>query len=238
MTRLADSNRPLRTLALFLAVASALLIVACGDDDGDETTEVEQTVSTKVAQEAEREARCQAVPEPKPRSADLERPDDLTPEPGTVTFETSCGAFTVELDIENQPETAASVEYLVREGFYDGLTIHRVVADFLIQGGDPNGDGTGGPGYFVDEPPPEETTYTKWTVAMAKTKQDPSGRSGSQFFVVLAEDSDLRPNQAVMGEVVAGFETVERIGLIGPPGAEGEPIIPVTIEKAVFYPTE
>lgn len=233
-----DTTRGLRPAAILLAVAAMLLIAACGDDGGDDATEVEQTLTSKVAREAEREERCQAVPEPEPRKGNLDRPTDLTPEPGRVTFETSCGAFTVELDTEDAPETTASVGYLVGEGFYEGLTIHRVIPDFLVQGGDPAGDGTGGPGYFVDERPAEDTTYSKWTVAMAKPKGAPAGRSGSQFFIVLADDADLRPNQAVLGEVVAGFETIERIALIGPPGIEGEPVIPVTIEKAVFYPGE
>jgi cyclophilin family peptidyl-prolyl cis-trans isomerase len=73
---------------------------------------------------------------------------------------------------------------------------------------------------------------------MAKAQGQPAGTSGSQFFVVLADDAELRPNQAVLGEVVAGFDAVERIHLIGPPVDEGGPSIPVTIEKAVFHPSE
>ena len=70
----------------------------------------------------------------------------------------------------------------------------------MIQGGDPNGDGTGGPGYFVDEPPPQDLTYTKATVAMAKTEAEPPGRSGSQFFVVTAPaDAGLPPDYALLG---------------------------------------
>ena len=72
----------------------------------------------------------------------------------------------------------------MRKGFFDGLTFHRIVPGFVIQGGDPNGNGTGGPGYtIVDEPPPE-TKYTQGVVAMAKGGNEPAGTAGSQFFVV------------------------------------------------------
>ena len=74
---------------------------------------------------------------------------------------------------------------------YDGTAFHRIVPDFVIQGGDPLGDGTGGPGYFVDEPPPADTEYTRGTVAMAKSQVEPPGRSGSQFFVVVGADAAL-----------------------------------------------
>lgn len=234
------SLRHRRLLAIpAMALVAGVLLGACGDDDGaDEPVAVDQKVTSEIAREAEREERCQAVEKPEPGPRDIKRPGDLEPTPGNVTFETSCGAFTVELDTETAPQTTASVEYLVREGFYNGLSIHRVVPDFLIQGGDPLGKGTGGPGYSITERPPEDVAYPKWTVAMAKSQDDPAGTSGSQFFVVVTDDADIRPNQAVIGEVVAGFETVERIHLIGPPVDQGNPSIPVTIEKAVFYPSE
>jgi cyclophilin family peptidyl-prolyl cis-trans isomerase len=103
----------------------------------------------------------------------------------------------------------------------------------VIQGGDPLGTGTGGPGYFVDEPPPQNTAYTKGTVAMAKTQAEPPGRSGSQFFVVVAADAGLPPEYAVLGRVTRGMSTVARIARLGDraAGSEGAPRAPVVIDN-------
>src|ERR687886_744965 len=84
----------------------------------------------------------------------------------------------VELDADKAPKTSASVAYLVRKGFYDGLTFHRIADGFVIQGGDPRGDGTGGPGYKVRERPPGNTRYVRGVVAMAKAGNEPAGTSG------------------------------------------------------------
>jgi cyclophilin family peptidyl-prolyl cis-trans isomerase len=100
----------------------------------------------------------------------------------------------------------------------------------LIQGGDPTGDGTGGPGYSVDEPPADDTAYLNGTVAMAKTTVEPPGRSGSQFFVVTAADAGLPAVYAVLGEVGKGMDVVETIGELGDPATE-EPLEAVVIER-------
>ena len=93
-----------------------------------------------------------------------------------VTLATNCGAIAIELDVKRAPRTTASFAYLVKRGFYNDLTFHRVAADFVIQGGDPNGDGSGGPGYTIVERPPANLQYTRGTVAMAKTETDPQER--------------------------------------------------------------
>jgi cyclophilin family peptidyl-prolyl cis-trans isomerase len=146
--------------------------------------------------------------------------------------ETSCGSFDIELDTASSPKTTASFAHLVEEGVYDGTAFHRIVPDFVIQGGDPLGDGTGGPGYYVDEPPPNDVEYTRGTVAMAKTEVEPPGRSGSQFFVVVAADAGLPTDFAVLGEVNSGLDVVQRIAEVGDPaaGQEGAPLAPVVIE--------
>ena len=111
-----------------------------------------------------------------------------------------------------RPSTA-----LVKRGFFDGLTFHRVAAGFVIQGGDPNGDGSGGPGYSVVEAPPHSTQYVQGDVAMAKTQSDPPGASGSQFFVVTAanatQSAGLTPDYALAGKVVSGLDVVKAIGV-------------------------
>jgi peptidyl-prolyl cis-trans isomerase B (cyclophilin B) len=213
--------RPLHPLILLLA--AALLLASCRDDD----EEVAEGLPSG----------CEPVEEPSPQEVSLQRPRKLEP-PGdaTAVVETSCGGFEIELDAATSPKTTASFAYLVDQGVYDGTSFHRIVPDFVIQGGDPLGDGTGGPGYFVDEPPPPQTEYTEGTVAMAKTAAEPPGRSGSQFFVVAAADAGLPADFAVLGEVSEGFETVERIERLGDPGAgeEGTPEAPVLIERVTL----
>ena len=127
------------------------------------------------------------------------------------------------------PKTSASLVSLAEDGFYDGTRFHRVVPGFVIQGGDPTGTGTGGPGYKTVDAPPTSTQYTEGVVAMAKAGNEPPGTSGSQFFVVTAPDAGLPPDYAVVGTVTEGMETVSAIEALGT--GDGPPSQPVVIEK-------
>jgi len=119
---------------------------------------------------------CAAAREPVPKGAQRIPKPTLQLDPAktyVVSLTTNCGMIKIQLDVRQSPLTTASFAYLVERGFYNDLTFHRVAADFVIQGGDPNGDGSGGPGYTVVEPPPSGVRYTLGTVAMAKTSTDP-----------------------------------------------------------------
>jgi cyclophilin family peptidyl-prolyl cis-trans isomerase len=178
------------------------------------------------------------VPAPKP-SGHLAAPH-LTLDPArtyTVTIVTNCGTFAFTLDVKQSPKTSASFYYLVKRGFFDGVTFHRVAAGFVIQGGDPTGSGAGGPGYTVVEPPPASTQYVEGDVAMAKTQAQPAGASGSQFFVVTSanatQSAGLTPDYALVGKVVAGIDVVERIGSLPTnPQGDGAPT-PVVVMSSV-----
>jgi cyclophilin family peptidyl-prolyl cis-trans isomerase len=209
----------------------ALTAGACGDDDEPAPAKPEPR-----AQEDGAEG-CREVEQPAPRPDGGERP------PGRrlaadrvyeIVFSTSCGDFTVRLDQRTSPRTAASVAALARSGFYDGTTFHRIVPGFVIQGGDPTGQGTGGPGYSTRDVPPPDTVYSEGVVAMAKTAAEPPGTAGSQFYVVTAADAGLPPEYAVLGEVVKGRQTVAAIGALGDPtsGGAGTPLQPVVVERA------
>jgi peptidyl-prolyl cis-trans isomerase B (cyclophilin B) len=174
---------------------------------------------------------CRKVSPPAPRRSTLKAPTQ-TVRPGeklTAVVKTSCGTFDIALDTQRAPKTVNSFVYLARKGFYDGLDFHRVAPNFVIQGGDPLGTGTGGPGYHVDEKPPANLAYTKGVVAMAKTQVEPPGRSGSQFFVVLAADAGLSPDYALVGRVDKGMNVVDRIGSLGTPSEH--PTQTVLIDK-------
>ncbi len=153
-----------------------------------------------------------------------------------VRFDTNCGSFTIRLAVKTSPATTASFVSLVRKGYFDGTVFHRIVPGFVIQGGDPTGTGTSGPGYTTVDPPPASTRYTLGIAAMAKAGNEPAGAAGSQFFVVTAQDAQLPPDYAVLGKVVQGLPVVDAIGQLGDPssGGTGTPTETVEIEKATL----
>jgi peptidyl-prolyl cis-trans isomerase B (cyclophilin B) len=177
---------------------------------------------------------CPKVPNPGPKhEPKLHKPHTrLDPQKTYLaTVSTSCGDFQITLDAKRAPKTGGNFSYLVSKRFYDGLTFHRIVPDFVIQGGDPAGNGTGGPGYTVVEAPPQHLTYDPGVVAMAKTATDPSGASGSQFFVVTGSGAaSLPPQYALLGKVTKGMDVVQRIGNV-PADSQGTPSTPIVIKS-------
>jgi len=157
----------------------------------------------------------------------------------TVRLATNCGDIIIQLAVGQAPKTASSFAHLVQTGYYNDLTFHRVVADFVIQGGDPNGDGTGGPSWQIVEPPPANLRYTKGVVAMAKGPTAPAGASGSQFFIVTGPNVNLPPVYALIGRVVSGEKAVEAIARVpteapAEGGVASKPRVPIVIERATL----
>jgi peptidyl-prolyl cis-trans isomerase B (cyclophilin B) len=151
----------------------------------------------------------------------------------TVTLQTNEGTFAFSLDVKDSPRTTASFASLVKKGFFDGTIFHRIVPGFVIQGGDPTGTGSGGPGYTTVDVPPKSAQYTKGVVAMAKTQQDPAGTAGSQFFVVTAANAQLPPIYALLGRVTSGLGVAEKIGRLGDPQTQ-QPTKRVVIQRATL----
>jgi cyclophilin family peptidyl-prolyl cis-trans isomerase len=214
-------------LALLLALV--LGVAACGGGDDAESESTPEPAPPSAAETAG----CEQVEAPAPKDdADLPKPKDKLKADGTyvATVVTSCGEFKIALDAERAPRTGGSFKYLADKGFFDGLTFHRIVAGFVIQGGDPRGDGTGGPGYTVVEKPPGGLQYVKGFVAMAKGGNEPPGASGSQWFVVTAEDAQLPPDYALLGTVTEGQEVVDKIGAV-PTTPDEQPTDPVVIRS-------
>jgi peptidyl-prolyl cis-trans isomerase B (cyclophilin B) len=232
--------RSLALIALVLTLAAA----GCGRDGKDKTTasttSTSTTGTTSTAAEQRDAAGCLVVPAPKPRAEGNEKKPSLklaASKDYVVTLKTNCGDIAIALDVKRAPKTAASFASLVKSGFYDGLSFHRVLADFVIQGGDPQGNGQGGPGYQVVEKPPSSLRYTRGVVAMAKAQVDPSGASGSQFFIVTAQDAGLTPDYALVGKVKSGFGTINKITAEPVNGPEGMPQNPVVIQSATIEPS-
>lgn len=185
---------------------------------------------------------CRHVPRPPTHPGERASKPTETLNPNhryTVRMQTNCGPIVIELAVREAPETTAAFAHLVQVGFYNDLTFHRIVPGFVIQGGDPAGNGSGGPGWQIVEAPPSNLRYVKGIVAMAKGPTAPAGTSGSQFFIVVGERVSLPPVYALVGHVISGMKSVEAITRVpteAPPegGEASRPRVPVVIEKATL----
>jgi cyclophilin family peptidyl-prolyl cis-trans isomerase len=230
-----------RVASALAALCLVIALGACGDDDeegGAADTAPPETTQPRTERAGQPAGGCQSVKAPRPKRDGGQRKPTARLDPSKtyeVSFDTSCGAFTVRLDVKASPKTTASFVALARRGFFDGTVFHRIVPGFVIQGGDPTGTGTGGPGYSTVDKPPPDAAYTTGVVAMAKTGEEPPGTAGSQFYVVTGQDAGLPPEYALLGKVTKGIEVTQQIGELGDPasGGSGTPTRPVVIEKAI-----
>jgi cyclophilin family peptidyl-prolyl cis-trans isomerase len=217
----------------WLPLALVLLLAACGGGGSkDSASETTTTAATSTPATTDGNG-CSTVEQPKPAARKATKPAQGLDRSKaySVTFKTNCGSFTIDLAVKTAPATTASFVSLARKGFYDNTIFHRIVPGFIIQGGDPTASGLGGPGYSTVDKPPPTARYTLGTVAMAKTQAEAPGTSGSQFFIVTAQDAQLPPEYAIIGEVKDGLDTVTRIGDLGDPATE-QPTEVVEIQKA------
>ncbi len=212
--------------SLLPALLCAAALAGCGGDDAD-SEQPAQPPADATAASCEKVAR----PAPKPDGGVAEPTRRLQADVTYVaTVSTSCGDFQITLDSREAPKTGGAFTELAAAGFFDGLTFHRIVPGFVVQGGDPVGTGEGGPGFSVVERPPADAAYTKGVVAMAKTEAEAPGTSGSQFFVVTAPDAQLPPDYALLGRVSEGQDVVDRIAGV-PTGPDEAPVDPVVIRS-------
>src|SRR3954451_2318088 len=207
-------------------VLVAVAVAGCGSggktssipSGGETTTSTTAATATTDTSAAAAPAGCKAVAEPKPKpNGQLKKPAAKLDASKTwiATVKTNCGTFAFKLDTKAAPNASASIAYLAGKKFFDGTVFHRIVPGFVIQGGDPTGSGSGGPGYSTVDKPPASSKYTTGVVAMAKTGQEAPGTAGSQFFVVTGKDAGLPADYAVAGKVTSGMDVVQRIGKLG-----------------------
>ncbi|MEW6581321.1 MAG: peptidylprolyl isomerase [Actinomycetota bacterium] len=219
-----------RSAVALAAAVAALAAAGCGDDISTPQAATTATATSATPGCTDR------VPEPVG-----ERPTFDQPPPREIdvrksyraTLVTSCGRIVIALDAKAAPNTVNNFVALARRHFYDGLTFHRVVTGFVIQGGDPNGDGTGGPGYeFPDELPPDG--YRLGSVAMANSGPD---TNGSQFFIVTGEQgTQLPPAYSRFGRVVAGMDVARTIeGFADPNAPPGDPAAQVPTRPVYIF---
>jgi cyclophilin family peptidyl-prolyl cis-trans isomerase len=207
--------RRLAIPALLMLLVCALVLSACGDDGGSGAGTATAEAAADGTFTTPSGATCSTrEPDSGGDRPTYSEPPPLNLEEGavyTATLDTSCGEIVIELDAEGAPITVNNFVFLAREGFYDGLTFHRTVPGFVIQGGDPSGDGSGGPGYeFEDELP--DDGYPLGSVAMANAGP---GTNGSQFFIVTGDAAALTNDYSKFGQVVEGLEVAQAIESLG-----------------------
>jgi len=211
-----------RTFTLLLALI-ALAAAGCGGDDEkssakDTAATSPPTTETTEEQPARSPGGCKPESVPPQRDPGKhEKPTEPLDEnrKWSLEVQTNCGDFRIALDLDKGPKAAASLVALARDGYFRETLFHRIVPDYVIQGGDPTGTGSGDPGYSTVDRPPRGAQYTRGVVAMAKTETEPSGAGGSQFFVVTGADTGLPPDYAIVGKVSDGLKVVQRIGRLG-----------------------
>jgi peptidyl-prolyl cis-trans isomerase B (cyclophilin B) len=241
-----------RRLSVIAAVAASLLTVAaCGDSEvtpGGGTTAAPPTPTTApatgstgtTAEDPAELTKClDAKEQPKPATKPSYTKAEQVLKAGTaasIVMKTSCGTITIALDEKAGGPIPNSLAFLTSKGFFDGLTFHRVVPEFVLQGGDPLGNGTGGPGYQVEGAVPEGYQYKLGDVAMAKTQTDPPGTAGSQFFIVSGTQGEeiltSQPVYGILGHASdpTSLATIKRIADLAV--ADGPPSQPVWIITA------
>lgn len=197
-----------RIIMMMLFVAATLLLTACGG-----------------AQSAP-----PAANPPVQNNAPAAEPAKQTPAQANsiAKFETTKGNFTVELFEDKTPVTAKNFIDLANKGFYNGTLFHRVIDNFMIQGGDPQGNGTGGPGYTIpDEFHPSLKHTGPGLLSMANRGPN---TGGSQFFITLAPTPWLDNKHAIFGKVIEGLDVVQKIGKVKT-GANDKPVEDVVVKK-------
>lgn len=206
LSRRRRRNKSIRTFAILATpvIALGVILNLSNGDDAESSPS-----ATKCREAKAPKAKTTTFPEAPPLTIDASKVY-------TATVETNCGSFDIELAASQAPQTVNSFVFLAQQGFYDGLSFHRIAKGFVVQGGDPAGDGTGGPGYTLPDEPPTGG-YLKGTVAMANSGPN---TSGSQFFIATTDQGAQALGgppylYSILGQVTKGWETVRTLNSFG-----------------------
>jgi cyclophilin family peptidyl-prolyl cis-trans isomerase len=218
-------------IAVVVIVGGLALILVLSHKSSKKAAAPPATTTTTVALPAG----CVATKPPAAKQETWAKAPAMTINPAktyTATMTTTCGAITIVLDSKEAPKTVNSFVFLAQHHFYDGLTFHRVAKDFVVQGGDPRGDGTGGPGYSLPTEAPKNG-YKAGSVAMANAG---AGTTGSQFFLTWAASGAKNLGgppylYSILGQVTSGLDAVQKMGSLAPASGDGAPVHPLYIFK-------
>ncbi len=201
------------------AVVLAALVAGCDQAPKDAPPVQPEATETPPAETPEQAAPAPETPKPEKEST--------MPEPlPQVTLETTKGKIVLELAEDDTPNTVANFISLAEKGFYNGLSFHRVIADFMVQGGCPKGTGTGGPGYVIADEFSPRLKHARGVISMANAGPN---TGGSQFFITHVETPWLDGKHAIFGKVTQGMDVVDKIQV-------GDKIEKVTVDRKRSHP--
>ena len=217
-----------------IAVFGLILFLGRKDSkkaDSTSTTKAASSTTTTVALPAS----CTGAKPPAAKPGTYTKAPPMTIDTSktyTATMTTTCGTIVMTLDAKAAPKTVNSFVFLAKNHFYDGLLFHRVAKDFVVQGGDPKGDGTGGPGYNLATEPPKDG-YKGGDVAMANAG---AGTTGSQFFLTWTDAGAKNLGgppylYSILGHITKGLDVVKTMGSLAPATGDGVPGHPLYILK-------
>jgi cyclophilin family peptidyl-prolyl cis-trans isomerase len=242
--RAAQARRRRRTQAIVIAVVVAMigLIAFVTSRGGGHKTNVaaDKTTSSTAASQKAVDPTCPKPDGSSSRHTNFKKAPGMCIDPAktyTATMKTNKGTIEIAFDAKKAPKTVNNFVFLARYHFFDGLTFHRVVPGFVIQGGDPKGDGTGGPGYQFADELPQPGDYKAGSLAMANSG---ANTNGSQFFIITSDAGAKQLVQAVggqakyslFGQVTAGMDVVKAIEALGT--GDGPPKEPVIIQSVTI----
>jgi cyclophilin family peptidyl-prolyl cis-trans isomerase len=237
-----------RSTKFVLALVALVALTGCSHTNSSKNSS--NNVSTPVYSDADISSGCWTAAQ-RDRTSEgdsgvagqmqWKEPPAMTLDPNksyTATIETSAGNLEVEFYPKDAPKTVNNFVCLAKAGYYDNTPFHRIIKGFVIQGGDPTGTGTGGPGYrFNDEPISKD--YLKGTLAMANAGKN---TNGSQFFVVTADLRNKLPKSyTIFGQVTDGMDVVDKLEnspvTVSNSGEQSKPVNPVTLNKVTIHET-
>ena len=206
------------SVIIVLVVGGLIFLISSGSDEKSSPT-VDKNETLQTSEKETMSKTYSKAPEILPEAEIIGK---------KATFETNQGSFTITLFGDKAPKTVSNFIFLAKDGFYNGLIFHRVIKDFMIQGGDPDGTGTGGPGYKFEDEFDDSLTFSKKGI-LAMANSGPA-TNGSQFFITVTPTPNLNGLHTIFGEVTQGYDVVEKISKVQT-GASDKPVDPVIITK-------
>lgn len=208
-----------KTSALIVMILAWALLISCGNNEQKTDTETKKD-----------EKKTETTTQTQERKDTLEK-DEKKSDSDMVLMETTMGDIKIKLYMEKAPITAGNFKELIEQGFYDGIIFHRVIDDFMIQGGDPTGTGTGGSGKTIPDEFGEGLKHNKKGILSMANRGPNTGTS--QFFITLVPTPHLDGKHAIFGEVIEGMDVVEKIGKVQT-DARDKPVEDVVMEKVTM----
>ncbi|MED1789345.1 peptidylprolyl isomerase [Brevibacillus laterosporus] len=223
----------MKRLPLALLLGFTLVVTGCGTKTAPATDQQQNNATSGQTTPTDKKDETAKQP-----SKQYDKAPEMKIDPNKnyeAVVETNKGSFTIQLFAKDAPKTVNNFVFLANDHFYDGIKFHRIIQSFMIQTGDPKGDGTGGPGYSFEDELKNGHSYDKGVVAMANAGPN---TNGSQFFIGSGDDVknlEAQPNYTIFGKITAGMDTIDKIAVTPVKanafGENSTPTETITIQK-------